>query len=783
VDEPLTGIPGWGDSTDGIAIEYIALLDLAKGPYTLGVNSDDGFAATISPDFRDKMPQLIGVYPGNRGAASSEFNIYVQEPGLYPFRVLWWEGDSEASVEIYSLVNGEKVLINDPDVDGSIKAYTVKGAVVGESTTELAETGRAKITSARPSPGGNITDTGSYTFVIEGSVNADSVALSIDGAAVNADVSKSGSKITVSYTPAEAAERGSAHTASLTYDEGGVVRAASIDYSISLIPGGTIFIETEDFNYEGGAWKTFEETKLGGSYAGLGAEEGIDFHNFGNASPLYRVIDGNHPGMTANVDNDRGDFSVEAGWKVGWNNSGDWYNYTRDFPEDAMYYDVWGRFASGGSPVDNSLSIVSGDTLSEDQTATMVGVFQGPATGGWDTMKFFPMTDTAGNPTAVKIGGETTVRLTMVGGNMDSNYLMFTPSAVQFYPPLLASYGPSGEVDTSYDISAVFTNRDGSIESVVLKLNGKAVDAKVSTADGQTTVSYSVTDLGAGAFSDITLSWIANEGTTGSQSWSNMTSPHSDDSLYIEAEDFNYDGGEWMTFEETRTGGAYDGLEMVSGIDYNNTGHYSPNYRVNADNHPGFDDALGFDGNRGDWDMDVDFRMGWNKAGDWFNYTRDFPAEETSYNVFGRFSSGGAPPNNKLSIVTSDSTEPDQTTEDVGVFQGPATGCWTCFEFFPMTDAAGNRTAVKIGGETTVRLTMMGGNMDYNYLMFVPVKGVGGEAPTISVVNNGDGTITVTFEGTLQAAPTVNGPWQDVDAESPLTLPADQAQQFGRAKN
>ena len=59
----------------------------------------------------------------------------------------------------------------------------------------------------------------------------------------------------------------------------------------------------------------------------------------------------------------------------------------------------------------------------------------------------------------------------------------------------------------------------------------------------------------------------------------------------------------------------------------------------------------------------------------------------------------------------------------------------------------------------------------------------GGDAPAISVVNNGDGTVTVTFEGTLQSAASVNGPWTDVDAESPLTLPADQAAQFGRAKN
>jgi len=61
--------------------------------------------------------------------------------------------------------------------------------------------------------------------------------------------------------------------------------------------------------------------------------------------------------------------------------------------------------------------------------------------------------------------------------------------------------------------------------------------------------------------------------------------------------------------------------------------------------------------------------------------------------------------------------------------------------------------------------------------------GGGGDAPAISVVNNGDGTVTVTFEGTLQSADSVNGPWTDVDGASPLTIPADQAAQFGRAKN
>ena len=44
--------------------------------------------------------------------------------------------------------------------------------------------------------------------------------------------------------------------------------------------------------------------------------------------------------------------------------------------------------------------------------------------------------------------------------------------------------------------------------------------------------------------------------------------------------------------------------------------------------------------------------------------------------------------------------------------------------------------------------------------------------PALSIVNNGDGTVTVTYEGRLQAATSVNGPWADVEgATSPQIIP------------
>ena len=204
-DEPIPGIPGWGGSTDGIAGEYIALLDLAKGSYQLGVNSDDGFQATIGSNFGDLGSQVLGEFNGGRGASDTLFDIVVTEAGLYPFRVLWFEGGGGANVEIFSMVNGEKTLINDPDVDGSIKAYTIKGATVDESTTDRVDTGRAVLVSVSPANGDKLVKASSIDVVAQNgsasTIDQGSVTMTLNGDAVTPSVSKSGDTVTISLAP------------------------------------------------------------------------------------------------------------------------------------------------------------------------------------------------------------------------------------------------------------------------------------------------------------------------------------------------------------------------------------------------------------------------------------------------------------------------------------------------------------------------------------------------------------------------------------------------------
>jgi hypothetical protein len=53
--------------------------------------------------------------------------------------------------------------------------------------------------------------------------------------------------------------------------------------------------------------------------------------------------------------------------------------------------------------------------------------------------------------------------------------------------------------------------------------------------------------------------------------------------------------------------------------------------------------------------------------------------------------------------------------------------------------------------------------------------------PSLTIERNANGTVTVTFDGNLQNASSVNGPWKGVEGAGRVTLSTDEAQQFFRA--
>ena len=273
----------------------------------------------------------------------------------------------------------------------------------------------------------------------------------------------------------------------------------------------------------------------------------------------------------------------------------------------------------------------------------------------------------------------------------------------------------------------------------------------------------------------------------------------STDNRTFEAENFNFDRGQFINNPSIEGGNSYfdkGGGEDTEGIDFHE-----------------LSEEFDFDGNPDAWRFplagnmpntvvnnneagraayeatpDLDFSVNQTEVGEWLNYTAVFNQGDS--NIYVRATDGGAY-TIQLDRVTSGANTANQELEMLGWFRSD-TARGGNYQFVPLTDENGVIASVDLSGETTLRATIVEGSPDLNFFMITPaveimvpeppVPPVDPVTPTISITHNADGTVTVEFEGVLQAAANVEGPYVDVAAESPLTLAPDEVMQFARAR-
>jgi hypothetical protein len=343
------------------------------------------------------------------------------------------------------------------------------------------------------------------------------------------------------------------------------------------------------------------------------------------------------------------------------------------------------------------------------------------------------------------------------------------------------------------------------MNTIAVEVNGVNVTAKcVITAKGGGATIH-LADTGtmypAGALPwKVSFQDSAGTACSGSGTF-NVNCYPADGAFVIEAEDFNYEGGKANPQKGVADmdvdvmpylGGAYEGLDAINGVDYNSTdARDAQDYRdpLNVDPHQNVQISLN-EGNRytedrGTWNVTVNYKIGWGTSGKWQDYTRTFPAN--NYQVWAALAYDGRGAGQlygSLDLVTSDPSQTGQTVQALGVFNAPGSGGWGRNELVPMKDAVGGTIkTVALADVKTVRFNFLGG-CDFDYLVFVPVTHI--EQPRFTAWKlNADGTMTLTWTGggTLQAAPTVLGPWQDVTgAASPFTFQPTGQMLFGRIK-
>ena len=127
-DEQMPGVPGNFDTSDGTAAEILTFIEFPEGQLTMGVNSDDGFRVEIGYINDRENVMEVGEFNGGRGAADSLLLLDVRAAGIYPVRVIYFNGGGDANIELFTVKEDDtKVLVNDTE-NGGLKAYRV-GAV------------------------------------------------------------------------------------------------------------------------------------------------------------------------------------------------------------------------------------------------------------------------------------------------------------------------------------------------------------------------------------------------------------------------------------------------------------------------------------------------------------------------------------------------------------------------------------------------------------------------------------------------------------------------------
>ncbi len=499
--------------------------------------------------------------------------------------------------------------------------------------------------------------------------------------------------------------------------------------------------EAEDYNHDNGQ---FIDNPAPDAYANLTGVEGVDCHNISDAPNetfVYRnpqlppTTPGVGNGDQVNSDVPRLQYITSAlsDYNLGWYDGGEWDNYTRTFP--AGQYNVFLRAANGsGGNGSATLSVVSGDTTTANQTNTTLGTFTIPSTGAnaWQTYTWVPLRDAGGNLVQFTGGSLKTLRAAS-GGNLNPNFYALFPANTNL--PNLNNIYPSGGIfqSTNKFAFAVSSAAGVATNNIVVTINGVTV-TNLAFSGSLLNWAVSYPHLQPNTAYTVTISVTDLNGNIATTSSSFDT--FSPANYTWEAEDFDHDGGQFIDNPQTN---AYFGLPAATDVDTHqvNFAAAAPYlYRTNALALPGEGNGMATEINGdvkraqylGVGNTNVDYTMGYfsggaNASSSWANYTRYYPAG--SYNVYGRLADGALVPTTAtLSQVTSGWGTPTQTTNLLGTFAVPNTG-WESYNFVPLRDDSGNLVTLTFDGSTN---TLQVGNplgsgadVNVNFLMLAPV--------------------------------------------------------------
>jgi hypothetical protein len=559
----------------------------------------------------------------------------------------------------------------------------------------------------------------SFTATSPSGFNIDDndIRLLVNGEDVSADL-----VITGSAAAKEVAYYGLAsnmtYTASISVTDAFGFSASTETYFETMwvgVPPVVYLWEAEDFDFSNGQY--FNHPDLCSSsgnpncYYGTVGVEGVDEHKVGGGNNhLYRPDDAVSIGISGDLLRPNLHAAGRADYRIDPFLGDEWLNYTRDWTNGTYWV-----FARVATEVGFSGALTL-STVNPDSSTTDLGVFTVDSGRGWTSYDNVPLTDTNGNYANVTLNGKTTLRVTS-GGNLLPNFFML--AAAELDRPILSNLYPTGKRPFEYTNALSFTVATvgatfpaGGIRVV---LNGEDVSQalEITGSDSTKNVVYPSLQPNATHTALITITNSLGHGIV----VTNFFDTFSQDNYMVEAEDFDYDGGQFVT---DWLPGDYIFLGATAGIDFEHSpmdGELYP-YRLS-----GIPQEIAHDYLRQsflDWGA-TDYHLAWFGANDWANYTRVYPTNH--FHLYAR-SGGFGTYSMELAEVISGAGTVAQLTRSLGHWTAAGRNNQT-HEWVPLVEpGSGTPAEVNLGGPATLRLTTTTGNCHPSYFMLVPVAGV-----------------------------------------------------------
>ncbi|HTJ00570.1 MAG TPA: hypothetical protein VL527_16940 [Dongiaceae bacterium] len=502
----------------------------------------------------------------------------------------------------------------------------------------------------------------------------------------------------------------------LANDANGIPAVTNVSFD-TIIP--TYTFEAEDFNYGGGSFFDNPQTN---AYNGYDALVDVDYQATQHGGAYNRV------GLTTESLNEKQrpqyDGTGMQDYDVGFNDGGNWANYTRTYP--AGTFNIYVRASNGngnsGNPSSGSIAIVTGDIHAAGQTTVGVGSFTVPPTSGWGNYKWIPVRDSAGNLAQFTSDGTTpsTLRVTVTGGNYNANFYLLTPvDPGAKLLPYVDSFTPDGTAmfgSAAAQLSFLVHSQPGTdTGNISLTLNGTAVSGlNFSGLPTTRTVTY---PLQSNMYYTAVVTVTDANGVAHA---TNTFNTFSTSSYQVEAEDYDYGSGSY----HEGTVDAYAGVGGVSGVDFYvaDPNAFGRGYSYRLDTALCFPDSTAGDQARDQFTSGgTDYSVGSFGPGSWMNFTRNYPAG--TYYVIGRFAEGAGTTHATLAQVTNGRGTTNQVLNPLGTFTIPAVG-WSSWGWQPLLNDSGKQVKVTLDGSLST--LQLGGSVtgsdpevNVNFLMLV----------------------------------------------------------------